>query len=143
MSCGFGSCERDYGFGESNQVSQLGLGTDRVGGCDYDAEGEEGEIEYGDVQGRRREDECHVAFGEVRGEGLEGVGEGYNLAEEEGVGEVAVGGGVDEDGGGGDGGGGEEGEGVVGEGERLGGWRERDVWTEAVEGSGLRGETGV
>jgi len=84
-----------------------------------------------------------VAFGE-RGERLDGGGEGFHLAEEEGVGEVAAGCGVD-DGGfiSGGGGGGEEGEGVIGEGERLRRRREGDVWTEAVEDSRRRTETGV
>lgn len=50
---------------------------------------------------------------------------------------MAVSGGVDKDCGGGSGGG-DEREGVVGDGERLRGRREWDVWTEAMEGSGLR-----
>ena len=79
-------------------MSQLGLGTEWIRGGDGDAEGEEGKIEYGDVKGGRGEDECHVAFGE-RGEGLKGGGKGFDLAEEEGVGQVAVGGGVDDGGG--------------------------------------------
>ena len=82
-----------------------------------------------------------MAFRE-RGEGLDGGSEGFYLAEEEGVGEMAAGGGVDE-GGLICGGGGEEGKGVIGEGERLRQRREWDVWTEAVEGSRRRTETGV
>lgn len=67
------------------------------------------------------------------------------MAEEGGVSEVVVGSGVDEGGGvvGDGGGGGEERECIVGEGERLGGWRKRGDWAEAVEGSGMRAVTGV
>lgn len=83
-----------------------------------------------------------MAFGE-RCAGLKVVREGFDLVEEEGVREVVVGGGVNE---GGSvvccGGGGEERECIVDERERFRGWRERDVWTEAVEGSVIRTETG-
>lgn len=67
------------------------------------------------------------------------------MAEEGGISEVVVGSGVDEGGSVvGDGsGGGEERECIVGEGERIGGWRERGDWAEAVEGSGKRTVTGV
>lgn len=96
------------------------------------------------MYGRRDEDESNVAFGESS-MGLEEGREGFDLAEEGGVREVVVGGGIDEGGGVvGDGsGGGEERECIFGEGERLGGWRERGVWAEAVEGSGMRTVTGV
>lgn len=84
-----------------------------------------------------------MAFGE-RGERLDGGGEGFYLTEEEGVGELTAGGGIDEGGVfSGGGGGGEKGEGVIGEGERLRQRREGDVWTEAVEDFRRRTETGV
>lgn len=120
-------------------MSQLGGGTERVGGGDDDTEGQEGEIEHGHVYGRRGEDECHVALFEWC-EGLEGGGEGFCAAEEERVGEVVVGGGVDEGGGGG---GREEREGVFGCRDGVGGRREGDVWAQAVEGSGMWAETAV
>lgn len=67
------------------------------------------------------------------------------MAEEGWVSEMVVGGGVDEGGGvvGHGSGGGEERECIFGEGERLGGWRKRGDWTEAMEGSRKRTVTGV
>lgn len=116
-------------------MGDLGLGPDRIGGTNDDAEGEEGEIEDGDVERRRGENEGHVAF-EQR-EGLEGESEGVDLAEEGLVRDVAVGGGVDEGGRGGLGHGGtEEGEGELGEGEGLRERREWDRRPERVEGLG-------
>lgn len=96
------------------------------------------------MYGRRDEDESDVAFGESS-VGLEEGGEGFDLAEEGGVSEMVVSGGIDESGGvvGDSGGGGEERECIVGEGERIGGWRERGYWAEAMEGSGKRTVTGV
>lgn len=64
--------------------------------------------------------------------------EGVDAAEEVGVGERNVGGGVNEDGGGGGevGRGVEERENVVGDGERGGFRRKRDFWAEAPVGFG-------
>lgn len=86
----------------------------------------------------RGENEGDVAFGK-RGEGSEGGSEVSDLLKKEGVGDAAAGGDVDEDSGGRSGGRNER-ESVVGDGERLRGWRERDVRTKAMECSGLRAE---
>lgn len=82
-----------------------------------------------------------MAFGE---QGAEGESEGVDLSEELAVGHVAAGGGVDEDGCGGRGCRGlEEREGILGEGEWLGERRERDGWSDIVEGFGLRAEAAL
>lgn len=69
-------------------------GPQRVGGRDDHAEGEKGEVEDGDLERGRREDEGDVVFGE-RVMLLEGEHEGVGLAEELRVSEASTGGSVD------------------------------------------------
>lgn len=69
-------------------------GAQRVGGRDDHAEGEEGEVEDGDFERGRGEDEGDVVFGE-RVVFLEGEREGVGLAEEVRISEASTGGGVD------------------------------------------------
>lgn len=47
-------------------MTQLGGRGERVGGGDGEAKGEEGEVEYWDVEGGRAEDEGDVVLGEGR-----------------------------------------------------------------------------
>lgn len=84
----------------------------------------------------RGENEGDVAF-RKRGEGSDGESEVFDLLKKEGVGDAAVGVGVDEDCGGGSGRR-DERKSVVSDGERLRGWRERDVRAKTMECSGLR-----
>ncbi|KAI6675471.1 hypothetical protein NL676_003377 [Syzygium grande] len=126
-SC-LGGGESDDGVAEPDQVADLGGGAQGVRGGHDDAEREESEVDDGDVEGRRREDEGDVVLGEGREAGREEGRESAALRDEAPGGDPAVGGGVDEEGGGGGGGGGgEDGEEEVGErnGEGRGG-RGRD-----------------
>lgn len=52
-------------------MSQLGGGGKWVSGRNRDPEGEEGEVENWDVEGRRAEDQSDIVLGEGRELGLE------------------------------------------------------------------------
>ena len=103
-------------------MGQLGGGGERVGRGDDNAEGEEGEVENWDMEGWRAENEGNAVLGEGREMGLEGQGEGLNLVEEVRVRDSVVGGGVNEERGGGSGGSMEEGASVVSNGDWLRRW---------------------
>lgn len=125
-------------------MSYLGVGGEWVDGGESDAKGKQREVEDGDLERGRGDNQGDVVFGEGGEGGAEGEGEGFCLAEEVRVGEAEAGGGVDEERGGGEAGRGwgavEESESVVGEGEGLGWGREADGRAEAVEGFGLVAE---
>lgn len=98
---------------------------------------EESEIDDGDMEGERREDENHVVLGEGREAGYEEGRKSVALRDEARVAKAVVGGGVNEEGGGG---GGDDGEEEVGERNGEGRRRERDGGPEAVEGLGFGAE---
>ncbi|PKI32505.1 hypothetical protein CRG98_047104 [Punica granatum] len=123
------------------EVSGLTASRRSMRGPDMEPGGEEGEIDDGNVEGERDEDEDCVAGGEgeaspkAKSKGVskaEGLGEGKAL--------VDVVGGVDDESRGDGDGGAEKGEGVVddGEGLMIGRRREKNLRTEAVKGFGSR-----
>ncbi|OWM91486.1 hypothetical protein CDL15_Pgr017404 [Punica granatum] len=101
----------------------------------------EGEVDDGNVEGGRGEDEGCVAFGEEEA-GPEAKNKGVGKARGmiEGDASIDVVGGVDDESGGDRDGGAEKGDSVVGDGERLMIERRRDrnLRTEAVEGFDFR-----
>lgn len=84
----------DGGVGKVNLVGNLRRSAERVGWGDYGADGEEGEVEDGDVEPRRGDEERDVAPGET-GSRAEGGGEVPDAREEVWVGDGGSGGGVD------------------------------------------------
>lgn len=66
------SGEGDCGFSEPDLVVYLRRRRRWIGRRKGDAERKEREIEDGDVERRRGEDECDILIGEGRMEGLEG-----------------------------------------------------------------------
>lgn len=67
MFGGGGSGEGDEGVSELDEVSQLGGSGEGVGGRDDEVEREEREVEDGDVDRGRRENERHILVSVVGG----------------------------------------------------------------------------
>lgn len=137
VSC-LGGDESEDGLAEPDQVADLGGGAQGVRGGHDDAEGEESEVDDGEVEGKWREDEDDVVLGEGREAADEEGRESAALRDEARVGDPVAGGGVDEERRGG--GGGEDGEEEVGERNGEGRRRERDGGPEAAEGPGFGAE---
>ncbi|KAL3729283.1 hypothetical protein ACJRO7_026418 [Eucalyptus globulus] len=106
VSC-LGGDKSEDGLAEPDQVADLEGGAQGVRRGHDNAEGEESEVDDGDVEGRRREDEGDVVLGEGREAADEEGRESAALRDEARVGDPVAGGGVNEErrrGGGGGGG---------------------------------------
>lgn len=123
-------------------MRNFGVGAERIGGRNGDAEREERKVDNRDFERRRAENESSIAFGKA-GDALKRGGQGLDLPEELRIREAVVGGSVDENVGGFERrvrGGAEEGDDVLGEGKRAVLWRKRYRRSEAMEGLGCRAE---
>lgn len=89
-----GGGEGDYGAGEVDLVGDIGVGRERIGRRDNGAEGEQGEVEEGNVDGIGREYESDVVLVDVEVVAEVG-GKGSDEVREVGEGDAAGGGGVD------------------------------------------------